>query len=539
MKKPSGQISRRQLLAGMSGLSAMLIMKDPFRDFVMSLAQSFIHNAKATSVEPRSFFQVIFSGGIGVHTINPLWHAPTMTDFVHSPHYITSFQANGSGRNVNPYYRAFQHTYPHNGQVGWLPHTWNIQMPTVGGGQVPMKSLLNNAFMARYNVNEAAHEFAILKATRPGSLYKSYGELIAGSSSTPLPSVTTNERPSVLMEPFITANDTSAAFRTRRQQIETALHTAMNILGDFTESRVPGADILRSNSTRARTMIAQAVTDLAYDDGEWGTNVTKYRNLALQCKTTPMEGLTDYPVMSDDFSALQRAFYLSMDIGPGKDLRTIANHFEISGLAEAFATCEYAFKKEITSYQTFFAGNERTTYPETLAPFDLNYDRHWEGSVINVIRMGLNYRTVLSFVNELRRVFSGHTNSQGLNLWQECAVEVGSEFGRHLRDGYNSDHGDGSMKMLFSGALPQGPYVVGNINIGAAPNFPTARGFPSPTLGSDAVREVLNNEYFSSTLSKILNIPKETRQNSLLDINGSSVSLRCEPPRENAGTGGS
>ncbi|MGZ6479972.1 MAG: twin-arginine translocation signal domain-containing protein, partial [Bdellovibrionales bacterium] len=143
-------------------------------------------------------------------------------------------------------------------------------------------------------------------------------------------------------------------------------------------------------------------------------------------------------------------------------------------------------------------------------PVTMVLDMHDTGAMASLLICTAFYRGLAAAILELSRQL-------GSEKWGNTVLQVIGDFARSARSsGSGSDHGFNQMvTSVYSGAITNGPYVVGNIlqevagggggyggsqGVGASIDGYNQKGMPTPTAAA-------------STVAALLNLPKNPYEN--------------------------
>jgi hypothetical protein len=213
-------------------------------------------------------------------------------------------------------------------------------------------------------------------------------------------------------------------------KMEAYVNAAMDRLGAYAKSSMPGASVLYDSRSKAE-MLFKTNLQLAIDD--FNATYARYNDLAARCG------------------------------------ERIANIIPFDGRsgglgAEGFAAAEVLLRQGLSSTITFGMGGAAWG-----CHGKLNYnDEHDNGGGAprgtSLLVHSHQFRCVAAWLYEFRRAL-------GPTLFNETLVHVSSEYGRSpVHNGNGSDHAPGATSMtLFSGAIKK-PIFIGNTLINSGGN---------------------------------------------------------------------
>jgi len=177
----------------------------------------------------------------------------------------------------------------------------------------------------------------------------------------------------------------------------------------------------------------------------------------------------------------------------------------ITNLAEAFALTEYILKEGLgtsievasTDMQGLTMMAAGTSNQQSIAAIS---DMHETGAMASLLICTAYFRGLSAAILELSRQL-------GESKWSETVLQVMSDFGRIARtNASGADHGYNQMvTSVFSGAIQQGPFVVGNVlrqgangdyagsqGLAASIDGYNQKGAPTPVMAASTVAALLN-----------------------------------------------
>jgi hypothetical protein len=295
----------------------------------------------------------------------------------------------------------------------------------------------------------------------------------------------------------------------------------------------------------------QGISDI---DGFWSGAVNRYKNaIEGTAHMTGVSGISEAPVMFNSGAGARNQFNIfgwaqtggfnmqrDFTLAPDFDLREMIMGMHFSDFYQQMALAEYCLTKELTSSVGIGLSNFnniriRTSY---VAGDDLNnlfvnggnlLFSHTDmdgntGAYPALMLTHSFYSGILAGILELRDKLSAvKREGTGMDMWSESVVQVASEFARNASiNGANSGHGYPCMvTSAFSGAIKNGPYVIGNIrqNAGNGTN-----GYAAAIDGYQ-VAGIPGTAVATSTMSRLLRVDSNPWANtapSLISFNEST-----------------
>ena len=544
--KKKNFVSRRQAISMMGLCGAASFLKTPSELLISGLVDGVFSRAQAqaTGTQPRNHIYVNLNGG----PARWFWDLPLVPyagnlPVLSNPHVNTKFSDAGISAG-QPEYQTVAVT--RQGVTLNMPSLWSTDIPTVGGGQVPMVNLLDNMLMIRgVNMRMDGHPDNNDKQVRPLMAAPSLGGLVADRSHRPLPAVGLPGGPNgvfksgrgigqvqlesysdplrKIMQPFSrTADALAPAYLSRRQALDAALERALASLGEYARSSGAGSESLETARKSAEALIRQGIGDVS---GEYTRLLAKYSALIDRCAIDPVPGVTDKPVRYSDM-IVANGFTPQTSVHEGfirnADLRTVLQTSSNPGsLAEGFAVAEYLIKNKLSSAVTLGSGRvfglrfedlrdrATPTVAGTTGAGTWGYDEHFGGSVLSVIINTFLFRCLSACLYEFINVLKAD------GLFDESVIQIGAEFSRNpRRDQSGSDHGwMANCTSLFSGSIKK-PMVLGNTLL----DSPYADGTwgAAATVQVDGAKQQLTIGHSTSTVAHLLRVQPILSNNGTL-----------------------
>ncbi|MEK6774864.1 MAG: DUF1501 domain-containing protein [Bdellovibrionota bacterium] len=551
-QKKDFQPTRRQVL-GMLGTSMFTpMLSNPLRVLVAGIVDGLIMKSQAmaavnATLPPRNYVFIGFAGGpMRVHFDCPLTPYTNQAVVANSG-VVTRWTSASSAAYTST-------AFTRGGNTVNMPHLWNCSLPTAAGGSVPMANLLDNMLMIRgINNGSDGHALNYFKTTRPVNQSSSIDGAVADRSNMAIPSASllrgnsgafkskSGVAPSMMpaganpLQGILSAFDQSkdglnSGFQSRQLAMDSAFQQAMQSLGNYAKSGIPGTENLYTMRTTVEKVVRAGIGDLA---SAYNSIYQKYVGLMRAVATSPIPGITDTAISLGSFS--QNGFRVggaTTYVGSGFDPRTMVNsNTNISLLAENFAVAEYLLVNGYTNSinmgsSSIFKLNFANNYNEWIL------DEHSGGGNLSMIANAFMWRVVATFINEFANVLKSK------NLWKETVIHLGGDFGRNPnKSGVGSEHGwMANSVSLISGAVTK-PYVIGNTHWNGSPyadrNVYTGTwGAAAPTMVDGQAQE-LTLGHVASTICGLLRVESPTPNNNPLftEQNGGTVVPLVEPAK--------
>lgn len=498
-----GKYSRRKILQGLGMTSLACAGFDPITFVMKSVLSGIVNKAHAEEINANDLvnYASIFTFGGGSSWYWDLPLRPNGNDL---------FQG---GVGINPFLgNKLKNKYPNfdldyiSTKVGdyYLPHIWDVNIPTLGG-DVKMSSLTQNMLMMRgihtgidgHIINPIIQHLPI-----PGK--PSYAGLAADKSITPFPAVSLYSTPSVsemyssakglslstifnnnmgygldyLLAPF-KAFPGGAIGKDTSGQSEDLIGALMTRIKEQANKGDPVSQVLYKDRENAIRLLKRSFGDLKAVQNSLSK---KYRSLSDSAmRDYKVPGLEDQNIYWDEASRAARshAFVTTNDglaIGPGVNINdpfTNDKNVINAKVEHIFACIEYMFTEGITSSiisntDKLYFTVEKTENLNTKAvksPHTIyqGFDQHDTGYLLQTVFFHNYYKSLSACLYELRSALESKAMGSG-NMFDKTLIHITGDFNREPRtDGKGSDHGfRGSNVTLFSGMIDE-LLVVGDI----------------------------------------------------------------------------
>ncbi len=531
-RKLQKSISRRQCLSMMGWAGMFYAISDPLKVLTGSIVDGLISKAQAqmAGLPPRNFVCVLFPGGptrwVWDSILRPKGDA---SPFVANRSVNTKLTEDTYTGNAANCVYAVEPVTLSTGEVIYMPPIWNQNIPVVGGGWVPMRSMLDNSMIIR-GVNmqvDAGHDVGPARVPRPNPNGPSLSGMVADASSTPIPAVATSyaswshnygdpklggykssngtgitlvrgtaDGLNKILSPFQNTDSAVLAHLSKLNSasVNNAMKAAIDELAAFAKSGKPGSDALFKARSKAEELFKRVFGDLK---AEYNALSAKYAELESRCAKDPMARI---------LPATGSGSY-NINNGGG------------TGLSGQFAVAEFLIRNGLSSTITIAGSNSAG-----VAGLSNSNDEHREQDrQKSLICHSFQFRATAAMINELKRAL-------GPSLWEQTVVEVSAEYDRSPRNDIDgSDHAPGSNIMtIMSGAITK-PVFIGNIlvNSGTGDYLGTwGQGAPVQTDFGSGVR--ITNEHVASTVATLLNVESPMRAPSLIEIGSGGVQSLAE-----------
>lgn len=533
------QMSRRQFL-NMLGLGATFsVITDPLHILTTGLTDGLIARAHAQSLnlEPRNYVVALHYGApprwVFDNFLRPQGAASSFIKNYSCSNYIPNDQfLNGPRDDLE--YRDAEIDLAALGGSGriHLPIMWGGTIPTVGGGFVPMSSILNNTLLIRgvHMEVDIGHSSGPALVTRVSNGAPSLTGLVADNSSREIAAVSLTHASrlggyksakgtslahlepsftgavdgavSKLLEPFIHTDPAVINTRAERAKMEAYVEASMKELSDYAQSSKFGSEILYKDRNNAEKLFK---TNLQNAIDDYNAAVTRYRQLAIDCAAS-LPGV--------------------IPEGRGLPARTASN--VTTRGAEGFAAAEVLLKHGFSSTVTFGMGGSAWSVLGVS-----NYNDEHSGSYNNtqyrdkaIVVHSHQFRCVAAWLNEFRRAL-------GPTLFNETLVHVSAEYGRNPSNdpaSLGSDHAPGATSMtLFSGAI-KNPIFIGNISVGATSGTYLGTWGTAALTSTDRGQMIMTKKNVGAGVADILRVQRPTSDAPVFtEQNGKVVSLAEAP----------
>lgn len=441
----------------------------------------------------KKFINFLFMGGISRWLMDLPLKANAGDPFVVNPMLGSSFD-----NSLNLVYQTTTHT---NFNGIRMPFNWSGNIPTVGGGAVPMANLAPNMLMAMgVDFQIDSHETDRTRQLLPVAGRPSLNGVVADHALTPIPSITylgyydfagyasekgianldmrssTNPIGDAL-SPFTGASTIKEISNAQARTAINNLFGVMKTQSGLLHQRLPSSYDQRLN---AQSLMLESFGNLQQI---FDTLKAKYEGLISRSFTDPSLFLSGVETIALPGSASLPRWEFYVD-SSGNKLRYSGTNFNnaftatssITNLASGMAVVEYMLMNGYTSAANVLVGDiqgllldQVTKYEAggTLNSYsrDVSLDMHFMGSVPQMIMLTRYTRAFYACLYELIQQFKTKTAPGGAGtLWDQTLVQLSSEFNRMPKtDQSGSEHGPvGSNMSWFSGMISACD-VVGNI----------------------------------------------------------------------------
>lgn len=533
-KKAKYHHSRRQFLNLMGAGSVVALSSDPLSLLVRSMVDGLIAKAQAQEggTAPRNYVVALSYGApprwMFDNFLNPAGQSSQFIANLGMNNYFKNdtFTANGSPHDLE--YRDTLIDLGGGNSI-YLPVLWGATIPTVGGNEVAMASILNNIMLVRGCDMEVdiGHGDGPALTTRVSEGSPSSTGLVADASVRPIPAVALTEAAirggyksskgtsqvylqpdytgvvsnaiSKIIDPFTITDPAVVNAAPNRAQMKALVDAAMDALGSYAKSSKFGANALYNDRHNAEILFQQNLQPLVE---QYNQAVTKYRQLAIDC-----------------------AKYVPGIIPAGHGLPAWSQSVSVttSG-AEGFAAAEVLLKNSLSSTVTFSIGSAGWSAYGYFNYHDehTGADRH-----VGVLPHNHEFRCIAAWLYEFRRAL-------GNDLFNETLLHISAEYGRkarHVETNGGSDHAsDATSLTLFSGAIKH-PTFLGNIQIGATTgDYRGTYGKAAPVLTNDGTR-IITKKNVGNGICDILRVARMTSDNPAFTLENDQVVSLCESPK--------
>ena len=494
------KMSRRELLRllGMSGAMAPLA-SNPVLLLLESILHTFGNPALAEELEgnEKYYMGLLLRGGPPRYFFDlPLIVDPSCDVLSPNAGVITRFAQNNTatGGELIGEYATIDYKGIH------LPWMWNQNVPTPGGGDVPMTNIVDNALFLRGLETFNGHALASNSMVQPLPGGVSVQSILQVNSKLPIAAVELNSG-----VPFVSTNGASVlscivkypeyinplkslleAFNLENPEgfikeipgeskMEKALDEVLDLLSHNIKNSSVKTKSLYQDRKNAKKLFKQGVESLL---DLFDPLYQKYGDLIkISAQTNALEMLDDKPVIAPEigdkmWTMTERNTYVQ----PGFDLRDAFSKSYNNAVARCFAIAEILFSQNLSSSFTGSASGFQAYTPavdangKLLGNQKIGADPHYGGAVPALLEFTRSYKGICACINEFRSAMTK------IGKWDKTLIHIPGDFNRCPRfDGSGSDHfGPGSNVTLFSGMIKK-PMLIGNCVIGS----------PTKEAGSD------------------------------------------------------
>lgn len=450
-----------------------------------------------------------------------------------------------NGRYTETTYATIQRT-DYKGRPINVPWMWQFTVPKAGGGNRPMDELLKHMVQIRgMNINQGQHEAAQALHMHPLGAKQSLTAIAADRGSAYIPGVnlganyysfiSTRNLTAVtipnggnmvetLMTPFM--NRSNPTLTANKRTIASTLEAATSALDNLAKSKDVKVQALADNRASAQHLLENGIVGMSTF---WTPAVAKYTDLinrSIGVNRTRLAGIDDLPLGTLDVANRTGVYAINVDtkcdVPDMRDMiRTITT---ISLLAEHFALSEFVLTQNLSNSVTIAPGAIRHVYNLNNSYQYIHFDEHNVGGMVATFYNTLYNRALSACMLELI------DQLKAKNMWQNTVIDISSEFGRVTRqDGTGSDHGsNGGSSALYTGALQNGPIVMGNITRDDTftASFPGATSRYHGTWGRgvryQSLNEILHAGHMAATLAYLLGAPSPVTSASSMVRMGAS-----------------
>ncbi|WP_413293347.1 hypothetical protein ACLSU7_18350 [Bdellovibrio sp. HCB185ZH] len=547
--------NRREFLKQGMILGGTVLSASILESLAMKIGAGFIQQARAEALtgqaDPRFLLNIWINGGPMRYSFDQWVKIYDGDNIVANPYVSTAFNFSG-GKVAGLAYKTFKY----NGLN--VPHIFSLPIKNGQGGSRNASDALNNMLVMRgFGSAFDGHDTNALLVQVPVSGLPSLNGLLADSSERLFAGVMTGNNNvgftsshnkagtqvgggyvRELMAGFAQSS-TIATTTAGKEAYKNAYENAMSYLKAYARSNRLGADTLNKNLENASAKMKQGISDI---DGFWDAAVNRYKNAVEgTARMSGVSGISEAPVTPSSLAGpagqfgifgfvnsggfnLQRNFTLAPDF----DMREMTSALTYNDFYQQLALAEYCLTKELTASVSVGTSNFnnvriRTSY---IAGDDVNNlfvnggnlafshtDMDGNTGAYTALLLTHNfYSGILAGILEMRdRLQTVRRASTGANMWSESVIQVSAEFARNAAiSGQSSGHGYPCMvTSAFSGAIKNGPYVIGNLrqNAGNGTN-----GYGAAISGY--LSGVPSTASATSTLSRLMRIESNPWENT-------------------------
>jgi|GEM_PF-1257538 Protein of unknown function (DUF1501). len=557
MSKKTNQ-SRRDFLSNASLMGASAMVPAPFERLLDLMTRGFISKAQADAAgatTSRNYIGILMAGAPSRYVFDH-WMRTNASDpqMQFNPMVATKY-INSGGVAGGLEYSTFNY------KNVLVPHMFSHSVFKGDGSKRPLTDYLNNMLVIRgfasgldghqFNANlqqspvggtssltglaadYSQKTFEAIQWPDRGS-YRSY----TSSKSKALNIVSGGQPIHNLLAGFGNPSPGLEAARNLKNRQRAAFDLAQDRLKTYIKSDSLGASNLGLNLSNASTLMKKGVGSL---DSYWGPAFARYKYvIEASMRESGLAGISDMALISAQnaqWNVHVASGNRGLTLSSGADLRTsIASMVAADFLAEGLALAEYVLKENLVSSIDLMAGNFNNLAlleagTGALAIHTMITDMHETGCFPSVILNTAYYRGLTAGLLELADQLK-KTTVNGTDVWSNTVVQVLSDFGRSARSaGSGSDHGFNQLvTSVFSGAVQNGPFVVGNIRVSG--------NDPAVYAGTQGVAQAIDGYNQSgqptpvmaaSTVAELLNVTKNPYENlaaPLVDLNGSTLTVK-------------
>lgn len=498
--------NRRDFLKQSGLLGGTFITASLLDNLAFRIGASFIQQARAEALmgaaDPRFLVNIWIQGGPTRYSFDQ-WVKIYDEDVIVQNPYASTAYSFSNGKVTGLEYKTFKH----NGIN--VPHLFSLPVKNGKGESRLATEILNDMLVVRgFGTAFDGHDTNSLLVQTPVAGLPSLHGFLADNSERLFAAVMTgnnaagfvskNNKSSTrvggsnglreLMSGFGSTAATEKA-RADKEAYRAAYDNAMAYLKSYARSNRLGASVLNKNLESAAAKMKEGISDI---DAYWDAAVARYQ-LAVEgsARLTGVSGISSGEVIKSQIADKSQFNIFGIPSGGAQRNFTPASDFNLSELTQQMhfndfcqqlAMAEYCVIKELTSSISIGTGNFNN--------IKLRTDEIKNDDVNNQFLSGVNlalshtdmdgstgaytalmlthnfFAGILGGIMEMRdRLKAVRREVNGSDLWSETVVQVSSEFARNANmAGTGSGHGYRNMvTSAFSGAIKNGPYVVGNI----------------------------------------------------------------------------
>lgn len=532
--------SRRGFIAGGAVAGAAALVPTSVEYLMNALSSSFIRkaHAEANGMEgARNYINISMPGGPIRYAFDH-WLRTNTSDpaMAFNPMITNRFTSSGGVVNGLEY-----STFNYNGVL--VPHMFSHSVFNGANAQRPLTDLLNNMLVIRgYASGFDGHSFnATIQQSPVGGLssvmglaadysaktfeaveWPARGNFGSFSSSRGKSlNVLSSQKPlHALLEGFSRPKADSIKGRSLKERHRDAFDLAQARLKAYSQSDNAGAVILGKNLSNAVEMMKKGTGNI---ESYWPEALARYRRvMENSMRQSNLLGVSDAQMISAQTPMWK------LHISAGNRGAVLANTFDArllisqmqppAFLIEGLALAEYILKENMASTLNIqpseLIGLLAAEVGGGLMSQNGPFDMHETGAFPAVLVATALYRGLAAGLLELIDQLK-NTTVNGVDVWSETVVQLLSEFDRTGRDdGSGSDHGFNQMvTSAFSGAIKNGPFVVGNIyRMSSSGGYTGSQGQSAPIEGYTQAG-VPNPTMAASTIAELLRVPKNPYEN--------------------------
>ena len=525
------KISRRGFIATGAVASATTLIPSPFERLLNIISNGVIKQAQAEAsgnAEPRNYINLLLAGGPSRYSFDAFMRISEADPQLEFNPMVTTKFTNSGGKVSGVEYSTFKY----NGIL--VPHFFSHQVFKSSGARRPLSDLLQNMLVVRgFGSGFDGHAFNATVQQAPTGGVSSLTGLAADYSNATFEAVEWPDRGGYgsfysvkgkalnkvggqplmsLLEGFgrpAAGREQGPSVKDRNRE---AYELAQAKLKAYAHSEFAGSQVVAKNLSNATALMKKGTGNI---ESYWKTAVARYRAVVeASLRETGLLGISDLPLISDggNFWGVHvadgnRKLVLSSDFDFRESIKTMTAP---DSLCEGLAMAEYVLKEGLVGAFNFHIGDPANLTLKDAANGELNLhvaikDMHETAAIPSLLIMNSYYRAIAAGLLELIDQLKS-TKKNNTDLWSETVVQIISEFNRSARsNGSGSDHGFNQMvTSAFSGAIKNGPFVVGNISraghnegylgtqgIGAEIEDYNQKGRPTPAMAASSIAALL------------------------------------------------